>query len=158
VTQVKEIEHIGIIVEDLEAVVQFFVDLGLKREAEATSIQGEWVDNVTGLHGARSDVVFLRTADGTGTLELGKFHEPAAEQGAEESAANRPGIRHIAFRVEDLDGLLATLRSKGIDTVGGVADYGPFFRLCYVRGPEGLIVELAERTGPAETLLATLQG
>lgn len=155
---VQGIEHIGVAVDDLDAVAQFFVDLGLKREAEATSIQGEWIDTVTGLHGARCDVVFLRTADGTGTLELGKFHEPASEHGPEASVANRPGIRHLAFRVEDLDGLLALLRSKGIETVGGVADYGPFFRLCYVRGPEGIIVELAERTGSAETLLATLQG
>lgn len=155
-TYVKGIEHIGVAVDDLEAVAQFFVDLGLERVAEASSIEGEWIDTVTGLHGARSDVAFLRTADGTGTLELGKFHEPVAEQGPEPSAPNRPGIRHLAFRVEDLDGLLGVLRSKGIETVGGVADYGSFFRLCYVRGPEGLIVELAERIGPAETLLATL--
>lgn len=156
-TYVQGLEHVGVIVDDLEAAAQFFVDLGLRREAEAASIEGEWVDSVMGLKGARCDVVFVRTADGNGTLELGKFHAPADEQGPQHLAANRLGIRHIAFRVEDLDGLLDTLRAKGIDTVGGVADYGPFFRICYVRGPEGIIVELAERTGSAETLLATLK-
>jgi catechol 2,3-dioxygenase-like lactoylglutathione lyase family enzyme len=156
-THVQGLEHVGVVVDDLEAAAQFFVNLGLSREAEASSIQGEWVDNVTGLKGARSDVVFVRTVDGSGTLELVKFHAPADEQGPQPLAANRLGIRHIAFRVDDLDGLLDTLRSRGIDTVGGVEDYGPFFRLCYVRGPEGIIVELAERTGSAETLLATLQ-
>lgn len=155
---VKGLEHIGVVVDDLEAAAQFFVDLGLAREAEATSVHGEWVDNVTGLHGARSDVVFVRTLVGAGTLELVEFHEPVSEQEPEASVADRPGIRHIAFRAEDLDGLLDTLRGKGVDTVGGVEEYGPFFRLCYVRGPEGLIVELAERTGATQTLLATVKG
>lgn len=145
---VRSLDHVGVVVNDLEAATEFFLDLGLEREG-ATSVQGEWVDNVIGLKDVLAEVVWLRTPDGSGKLELSKFHTPADNQGPHAAAANRLGIRHIAFVVDDLDAIVAKLRAKGMNTVGVVHDYNDVFRLCYIRGPEGILVELAERIGSA---------
>src|SRR3954469_16623578 len=109
---VRRLEHVGIVVKDLEAATEFFLDLGLEREG-ATSVQGEWVDNIVGLKDVRADVVIVRTPDGSGKLELSRFRSPADTQGPDAAAANRLGIRHILFAVEGLDDILDTLRGKG---------------------------------------------
>ncbi len=143
---VKSLDHVGVIVDDLEAATAFFLDLGLEREG-AGSVEGEWVGNVIGLDDVKAELVMLKTADGGGKLELVKFHSPADEEGAHPAPANRLGIRHVALVVDELDTILKGLRDKGIDTVGEVANYKDVFLVCYVRGPEGIIVELAERIG-----------
>jgi catechol 2,3-dioxygenase-like lactoylglutathione lyase family enzyme len=145
---VRSLDHVGVVVDDLEAAVAFFVDLGLERGGTGT-VEGEWVDRVVGLEGVRSELVFMEAPDGNTRLELVKFHAPSDDGGAPPEAANRPGIRHLAFTVDDLETVLDRLRSKGLDMVGEVQDYEDIFRLCYVRGPEGIIVELAQRIGPA---------
>lgn len=143
---VRSLDHVGINFDDLEAATEFFLDLGLEREG-ATSLQGEWVGDIIGLEDVHTDLVFMRTPDGNSQLELIKFHSPADDQGPQASAANRLGIRHIAFLVDDLNAIVEKLRSKGIDTVGTVHNYENIYRTCYVRGPEGIIVELAEKIG-----------
>jgi catechol 2,3-dioxygenase-like lactoylglutathione lyase family enzyme len=145
---VRRLEHVGVVVDDLEAATEFFLDLGLEREG-ATTVEGEWVDNIIGLKDARAEIVMVRTPDGTGKLELAKFHSPADDQGPQAAAANRLGIRHILFAVDGLDEIVDKLRGKGFGLVGKVQDYEGIYRLCYVRGPEGIIVELAEQIGSA---------
>ncbi len=133
----------GVVVDDLDAVAAFFLDLGFERAA-AWVAEGEVVDRIVGLEGVRAEVVMVRTPDGSGTLELVKFYAPADDTGARPLPANRLGFRHIAIEVTDLDTVVDGLREKGFDTIGEVRDFEPY-RDCYVRGPEGLIVELAER-------------
>ena len=145
---VRRLEHVGIVCKDLEAATEFFLDLGLEQDG-ATTVGGEWVDNIVGLKDVRADVVMVRTPDGSGKLELSRFHSPVDDQGPRAAPANRLGIRHILFAVDGLDAILDKLRSKGFDTVGKVQDYEGIYRLCYVRGPEGIIVELAEAIGSA---------
>jgi len=146
---VRSLDHVGVVVDDLDAAVEFFVDLGLERGGTGT-VEGEWVDRIVGLEGVRSELVFMKTPDGDTSLELVKFHAPSHDSGALPEASNRPGLRHLSFLVDDLAAVLDRLRSKkGLDMVGEVQDYEDIFRLCYVRGPEGIIVELAQRIGPA---------
>jgi catechol 2,3-dioxygenase-like lactoylglutathione lyase family enzyme len=142
------LDHIGVVVDDLEAATEFFLDIGLELDGEG-SIEGEWVGKIIGLEGVHTDVVYVRTPGGSGKLELIKFRSPPDMEGPHALAANRLGIRHLAFLVDDLDTVLDTLRSKRIETIGTVHNYEDVFRLCYVRGPEGIIVELAERLGSA---------
>ena len=139
-------DHVGVVVDDLDAVSKFFVALGFER-AGATLVEGDAVDGINGLNGVRADVAMVRTPDGSGTLELVKYHTPAGDERPQPSPANRPGFRHIAIEVTGLDALVDSLRDQGFDTVGDVCDYGNVYRLCYLRGPEGLIVEFAERIG-----------
>jgi catechol 2,3-dioxygenase-like lactoylglutathione lyase family enzyme len=147
---VRSLDHVGVVVDDLEAATAFFVDLGLERVGAGT-VEGEWVDRVVGLEGVRAEMVFVRTPDGNGRLELSKFHSPSDDEGAPPAAANRLGIRHVSFVVDDLETMVEGLRGKGLNTVGEVQDYEDTFRLCYVRGPEGIIVELAQRIGSNAT-------
>jgi catechol 2,3-dioxygenase-like lactoylglutathione lyase family enzyme len=137
-------DHVGVVVDDLDAAAAFFEALGFERDGN-TEVSGETVDRINGLDGVRAEMVFVRTPDGTGTLELIKYHAPEAGEGAQPLPANRPGFRHICIEVEDLNAIVDRLRDEGFDTVGDVADYGTSYRLCYVRGPEGLILELAEK-------------
>lgn len=137
-------DHVGVVVDDLGAAVAFFLGLGFEREG-GTTVEGETVDRINGLDGVRAELVMVRTPDGSGKLELVKYHAPADDNGAHPLPANRPGFRHVAIEVDDVNSIVDGLRSKGFDTVGEVRDYGDTWRLCYVRGPEGLIVELAER-------------
>jgi catechol 2,3-dioxygenase-like lactoylglutathione lyase family enzyme len=143
---VERMEHVGIVVDDLAAATAFFVDLGLEVVVEAP-VEGAWVDRIVGLEGVRAEVVMVQTADGHGTLELTKFHAPPAPGGDAPAPANTPGIRHVSFRVDDLEVAVAGLRARGTALVGEVVDYEGLYRLCYVRGPEGIIVELAEEIG-----------
>ncbi|HEX5308552.1 MAG TPA: VOC family protein [Solirubrobacteraceae bacterium] len=143
----QRMDHVGIVVEDLANAVAFFVELGLELHGEAP-VEGDWVDRIVGLKDVRAQITMLQTPDGHGRLELAKFHSPPAASGEDRDApANAPGIRHLAFAVEDIDGVLARLRTHGAELVGELDQYRNSYRLCYVRGPEGIIVELAEPVG-----------
>ena len=139
-------DHVGIVVDDLAAATAFFVELGLKVQGEA-SLEGEWVDRVVGLEGVRSEIAMLETPDGRGQLELSKFHSPSARGGDRHAEPNTPGIRHVTFEVDDVDAAVASVRARGGELVGEVENYQDIYRTCYVRGPEGIIVELGERIG-----------
>jgi catechol 2,3-dioxygenase-like lactoylglutathione lyase family enzyme len=141
---IQRMEHVGIVVNDLAAAMAFFVVLGLELEGEAP-VEGRWVDRVVGLEGVRADIATMRTPDGHGRLELTKFHTPSGGGGDPRAPANEPGIRHVAFAVHGIDDVLDRLRAHGAELVGKVAQYENSYRLCYVRGPEGIIIELAER-------------
>jgi catechol 2,3-dioxygenase-like lactoylglutathione lyase family enzyme len=140
-------DHVGVVVDDLDAVAAFFLALGFEREGGAL-VEDEAVDKIIGLDGVRAELVMVRTPDGSGKLELVKYHAPADNEGAHPSPANRTGFRHIAIEVDGLDTIVDGLRESGFDTVGETREFGDTYRLCYVRGPEGLIVELAERIAP----------
>ncbi len=143
---IQRMDHVGVVVDDLAAAVAFFVELGLEPQGEG-SVEGGWVDRVVGLDGVRAELAMLRTADGHGRLELAKFHAPLAEGGSGHAPPNALGIRHVAFEVEDIDAIVSGLRDRGAELVGELERYEDSYRLCYVRGPEGIIVELAERIG-----------
>ena len=136
-------DHVGVVVDDLDAVAAFFVDLGFERDG-GMRVEGEVVDKINGLDGVRADVVMMRTPDRSGKLELVKYRAPADGDGVHPLPPNRLGFRHICIEVDDVNAIVDGLRGKGLDTVGEVCDYGNVYRLVYVRGPEGLIVELAE--------------
>jgi catechol 2,3-dioxygenase-like lactoylglutathione lyase family enzyme len=146
---IQRMDHVGVVVDDLAAATAFFVELGLEVQGEA-AVEGGWVDRVVGLEGVRAEIAMLETPDGHGRIELAKFHAPSGPAGDRQAPANTPGIRHVTFAVDDLDALLAGLRARGAELVGEVERYTDVYRLCYVRGPEGIIVELAERIGPSE--------
>lgn len=143
---IQRMDHVGIVVEDLADAVEFFTQLGLELEGE-TPVEGEWVDRIVGLDGIRAQIAMLRTPDGHGRVELTTFHTPSASGDHEGAPANALGIRHIAFAVEDIDAVLARLQAHGAELVGQLGRYKDSYRLCYVRGPAGIIVELAERIG-----------
>ena len=143
---IQRMDHVGIVVDDLAAATAFFVELGLKLQGEG-SVEGGWVDRVVGLEGVRAELAMVETPDGHGRLELVKFHAPAGRGGDRHAPANTPGIRHLTFAVDDIDAVVARLRGHGAELVGEVERYEDIYRLCYVRGPEGIIVELAERIG-----------
>jgi catechol 2,3-dioxygenase-like lactoylglutathione lyase family enzyme len=137
-------DNVLIVVDDLEAAIAFFAELGLELEGE-TTVEGQLVDRVVGLDGVRSDIAMMRTPDGHGRVELDKFHTPTAVRAEPEDApVNALGIRRIMFAVDDIDDVLARLRTHGAELVGQVAQYENSYRLCYVRGPEGIMVALAE--------------
>ena len=141
---IERMDHVGIVVDDLAAATEFFVDLGLELLGEG-SVEGRWVDRVAGLEGVRVEYAMVQTPDGNGRLELAKFHSPPTQGGNRDAPANTPGIRHVAFAVEDIDAVVAGLRARGAELVGELERYEDSYRLCYVRGPEGIIVELAEQ-------------
>jgi catechol 2,3-dioxygenase-like lactoylglutathione lyase family enzyme len=143
---IQRMEHVGIVVDDLAAAIEFFVQLGLELQGKG-SVEGRWVDRVVGLEGVQADIAMLQTPDGHGRLELTKFHTPSLQGRDTHAPANTPGIRHVAFAVEDIDAVVARLRAQGAELVGQLERYADSYRLCYVRGPEGIIVELAEHIG-----------
>jgi catechol 2,3-dioxygenase-like lactoylglutathione lyase family enzyme len=141
----QRMDNVLIVVEDLEAAKAFFAELGMELEGEATN-EGPWADQTVGLDGVRADIAMMRTPDGHGRLELAKFHTPPAVRAEPESApANALGIRRIMFAVEDIDDVVARLRGHGAELVGEIAQYEDIYRLCFLRGPEGIILGLAER-------------
>ena len=141
----QRMDNVLIVVEDLEAAKAFFAELGMELEGEATN-EGPWVDRVVGLHDVRADIAMMRTPDGHGRLELAKFHTPPAVRAEPERApANALGIRRIMFAVDDVDDVVARLRSNGAELVGEIAQYEDVYRLCFVRGPAGIILGLAEQ-------------
>ena len=139
-------DHVGVVVDDLDAAAAFFASLGFEREG-GTVVEGEVVDKINGLDGVRAELLMVRAPDGGGRLELVKYHAPADGESLQPLPANRLGFRHICIENEDLDGIVDRLRDDGFGLVGEAQDYGTSYRLCYVRGPEGLIVELAEKLG-----------
>jgi len=142
----RNLDHVGIVVDDLTDATAFFLELGLQVEGQAR-VEGEWAGKVIGLDDARSDIVMLRTPDGSASIELSKFLAPEAESDAVPAPVNRRGIRHLAFLVDDLSGMVARLQARGVKLVGEMQNYRDVYLLCYVRGPEGIFVELAERIG-----------
>jgi catechol 2,3-dioxygenase-like lactoylglutathione lyase family enzyme len=143
---IRRMDHVGIVVEDLAAATRFFVELGLELQGEG-SVEGRWVDRVVGLEGVRADIAMMQTPDGDARLELSKFHSPSNHGDNRHPPANAPGIRHVSFAVDDIDAVVAGLRARGAELVGELERYEDKYRLCYVRGPEGIIVELAEQIG-----------
>ncbi len=141
---VQRMHHVGVVVDDLAGAVAFFAELGLELEGEAT-VEGRSVDRVVGLEGVRSNIAMMRTPDGHSRLELTKFQTPPAHPGDPGAPSNALGIRHVTFEVVGIDDVLDRLRAHGAELVGELVQYENSFRLCYLRGPEGIIVELAER-------------
>ncbi len=143
---IQRLEHVGIVVNDLPAAIDFFVELGLEPGGTA-QVEGSWVDRIIALDGTKAELAMLRTPDGQGELELVKFHSPPTQGGEPRAPSNTPGIRHLSFLVEDIDAMVAGLQARGGELVGELVQYENSYRLCYVRGPEGIIVELAEKIG-----------
>ena len=141
----QRLDNVLVVVEDLEAAKAFFAELGMELDGE-TQVEGPWVDRTVGLHGVRADIAMMRTPDGHGRVELSKFHTPpAVRAGPERAPSNALGIRRIMFAVDDVDDVVARLRGHGAALVGEIAQYEDSHRLCFVRGPEGIIIGLAER-------------
>src|SRR3954454_8087289 len=141
----QRMDNVLIVVEDLEAAKAFFAELGMELEGE-TQVEGPWVDSTVGLNGVRADITMMRTPDGHGRVELTKFHTPPAVSAEPGSApANALGIRRIMFTVDDIGDVVARLRSHGAELVGEIAQYEDRYRLCFLRGPEGIIIGLAEQ-------------
>ena len=136
--------HVGLVVEDLDETVRFLALLGFDC-GEPGVFSGEWIDQIIGLDNVTVETVMARAPDGSDMFEVVRFHSPSAGAQEPAPAANRPGLRHVAFKVDDVRGVVDRVREAGWDTVGEIVDFENTFLLCYVRGPEGLIVELAER-------------
>ena len=142
---IKRMDNVLIVVEDLQAATAFFAELGMELEGE-TQVEGPWVDRTVGLDGVRADITMMRTPDGHGRVELSQFHTPPAVRAEPENApSNALGMRRIMFMVDDIDDLVTRLRSHGAELVGEIAQYEDIYRLCFVRGPEGIIIGLSER-------------
>ena len=138
-------DNVLIVVEDMEAAIAFFTELGLQLEGR-TTVEGPWVDRIVALEGTRSDIATMRTPDGHGRIELDRFLAPPAVRAEpEDTPVNTLGIRRIMFAVDDIDDVIARLRTHGAELVGEVERFENIYRLCYVRGPEGIILALAEQ-------------
>lgn len=142
---ITRMDNIGIIVDDLKAAIDFFSDLGLELEGQQP-VEGRWVDQVIGLEGVRVDMAMMRTPDGHGRIELSKFHTPVAIRAEPKNApVNTLGIRRIMFAVENIDKVIARVSAKGTELVGEMTQYEDKYRLCYLRGPEGILIALAQQ-------------
>jgi catechol 2,3-dioxygenase-like lactoylglutathione lyase family enzyme len=141
------VHHVGVVFEDIEAAIAFFLDLGFELEGRALLEHNEVVDAINGLDGVRAEIAMVRTPDGSGRLELITYHAPTSDERSRPLPANQPGFRHIAIEVDNVNALVARLRAQGYETVGELRDYEDFYRLCYLRGPEGIILELAQPLG-----------
>jgi catechol 2,3-dioxygenase-like lactoylglutathione lyase family enzyme len=142
---IQRLDHVSVVVDDLDAAKAFFTELGLELEG-AMPIEGSWVDRINGIDGLRIEIAMMRTPDGHGKLELTKFHAPAVITPEPAVAPpNTLGIRSVMFAVDDLDEVVARLLPRGGELVGEVAQYENMYRLCYLRGPAGIIVALAEQ-------------
>jgi catechol 2,3-dioxygenase-like lactoylglutathione lyase family enzyme len=143
---VKRLDNIGIVVEDLDAAVAFFTELGLELEGRAP-IEGDWADGVTGLRHMRVEIAMMRTPDGHGRLELSRFLAPAVVADHRGAPVNALGYLRVMFTVEDIDETLARLGKHGVQLVGDVVQYKDAYRLCYIRGPEEILIGLAQELG-----------
>ncbi len=141
---IKRMDHVGVIVDDLEAAIAFFGALGLTLTGRM-QMDNRLVDRIIGLEDVRTEVAFVQTPDGHGQLELIKFHSPVFPDGNSPAPANAPGLRHLAFVVDDIHAVVAGLRDRGEELVGELVNFENSWWLCYVRGPEGIIVELAQQ-------------
>jgi catechol 2,3-dioxygenase-like lactoylglutathione lyase family enzyme len=141
----KRMDNVLIVVDDLEAAKAFFVELGMELEGE-TTVEGPWVDRIVGLENVRSKIAMMRTPDGHGRIELDKFLTPAAVRTEPKNTpVNTLGIRRIMFAVDDIEDVLARLRAHGAELIGEIIQYEDMYRLCYIRGPEGITIALAEQ-------------
>jgi catechol 2,3-dioxygenase-like lactoylglutathione lyase family enzyme len=140
----RRMDHVGIVVDDLPAATEFFVAIGFEPQ-DTMSLEGRSVDRIVGLEGVRTDVAFMQTPDGHGRLELVKFKSPSHQGDDRHAPANAPGLRHLACAVEDIEAVLARLQAHGGELVGELERFGDSYWLCYVRGPDGIIIELAEQ-------------
>jgi catechol 2,3-dioxygenase-like lactoylglutathione lyase family enzyme len=145
-SHIRRFDHVGITVADLDAATEFFVGLGLEVEGRMF-MEGEFVDTVIGIPGSRSQIVMLRPPDGGPGLELSSFVRPEHEPGSPTAMANELGLRNVSFEVNDLQATVDGLAADGYGLVGGIGQYENIWRMAYVRGPEGIIVSLAERIG-----------
>jgi catechol 2,3-dioxygenase-like lactoylglutathione lyase family enzyme len=141
--QLLRMDNVSIVVDDLKAAIAFFTELGLQLDGE-TTVEGRWVDRIIGLKDARSDIAFMRTPDGHGKLELTRFQRPAAKRGAPNAPVNTLGIGRIMFAVSDIKDVLKRLQARGAKLVGEVVRYEDAYLLCYLRGPEGIMIALAQ--------------
>ena len=141
--KVHRIDHVGIIVKDLAGAKAFFLDFGLELQGEG-ELEGEWLYKIVGLNNVKDAYAMLRTPDGEANIELIQFYRPSDESTVRQPLANTPGIRHIAFVVEDIEAHVARLKKQGMEVFSEVQHYEDSYKLCYVRGPEGIILELAE--------------
>ncbi len=146
---IKRLDNVGIVVEDLAATVEFFQELGLELEGTGT-IEGDWAGRVTGLGDQRVEVAMMRTPDGHGRLELSRFLAPPVIADHRNAPVNALGYLRVMFAVDDIDETLARLRQRGAQLVGEVVQYQDVYRLCYIRGPEGLLLGLAQELKPAK--------
>ena len=141
---IKRMDNVLIVVEDLDAVIAFFVELGMELEGKGP-VEGPWVEQVIGVTGVRQDVAMLHVGDGPGRIELAQFHAPAAIRSEPiDAPANTLGLRRVMFAVDDIDDVVARVLALGAELVGEIVRYEDSYRLCYVRGPEGIVVGLAE--------------
>jgi catechol 2,3-dioxygenase-like lactoylglutathione lyase family enzyme len=140
---ILRMDNVAIVVDDLDAATAFFVELGLELEGKAT-VEGPLVDRIVGLDDVRTDIAMMRTPDGHSRLELTKFHTPPAARTGPNAQVNALGIGRIMFAVEDIDDVVARLQAHGAELVGEVVQYEDQYRLCYLRGPEGILIALAE--------------
>src|SRR5882672_7708819 len=143
---VKRMDNVGIVVEDLDAAIEFFTALGLNLEGRAP-VEGDWADGVTGLRHQRVEIAMMRTPDGHSRLELSRFIAPPVVADHRRAPVNALGYLRVMFAVEDIDDTLARLRSRGAELVGRVVQYEDKYRLCYIRGPEGILIGLAQELG-----------
>jgi catechol 2,3-dioxygenase-like lactoylglutathione lyase family enzyme len=141
---IQRMDNVAIVVEDLDAAMAFFTELGMELEGRA-QIEGRWAERIVGLDGMRSEIAMMRTPDGHGKVELTKYHTPAAIGRPQNSPPNTLGLHRVMFAVDDIDDTIARLRGHGAELLGEVAQYENSYRLCYLRGPEGIIVGLAEQ-------------
>ena len=141
-------DNVGIVVEDIDATVEFFSELGLELEGRAP-IEGEWADKVTGLRGMRVEIAMMRTPDGHSRLELSRFLAPPVVADHRSAPVNALGYLRVMFTVDDIDDTLARLRKRGAELVGSVVQYEDIYRLCYIRGPEGILIGLAQELRPS---------
>lgn len=142
--KINRIDHVSINVNDLSKAKAFFLDLGLEVKAEWES-EGEQLDKIVGLNDVKTACVGLGAPDGQAWIELVKFYSPSDETSFQQPTANTLGIRHICFAVEDIEAIAAKLKKKGTEIFSEIQQYGESYKLCYVRGPEGIILELAEK-------------
>jgi catechol 2,3-dioxygenase-like lactoylglutathione lyase family enzyme len=143
---VQRMDNVGIVVEDLDAAIEFFTELGLELEGRAP-IEGPWADGVTGLRGQRVEIAMMRTPDGHSRLELSRFFAPAVVADHRDAPVNALGYLRVMFTVDDIDDTLARLRTRGARLVGELVEYDNVYRLCYIRGPEGILIGLAQQLG-----------
>ncbi|MCG7509061.1 VOC family protein [Mesorhizobium retamae] len=142
----KRMDNVGIVVEDLGKAIDFFGELGLELEGRAT-VEGEWAGRVTGLGDQHVEIAMMRTPDGHSRLELSRFLRPSVVADHRKAPVNALGYLRVMFTVDDIDGTLERLRNHGAQLVGEVVDYQGVYRLCYIRGPEGLLIGLAQELG-----------
>lgn len=143
---VKRMDNVGIVVEDIDAAIEFFTELGLELEGRAP-VEGDWADGVTGLHGMRVEIAMMRTPDGHSRLELSRFLAPRVVADHRSAPVNALGYLRVMFAVEDIEDTLTRLGKRGAKLVGEVVTYEDMYRLCYIRGPEGILIGLAQQLG-----------